>query len=237
MAIFVTNLAAAVGGITWVLMDYRLEKKWSTVGFCSGAVAGLVCITPGSGYVQPWAAVVYGVVAGAACNYATNIKYLLRVDDCLDIFAVHAVGGFVGNILTAIFADRSVAALDGVTSIPGGWIDRHWIQLPIHLAESSAAAAWSFVVTFLIVYTLQFAGRYIPALRLRLDDDEEDRGVDETEIGEFAVSSPFHVHMRRLTDMEQYDYVGFDASLKPEHDITEMVYEKDASGAVVSIVR
>ncbi len=104
MAAVVTNLAACVGGMTWCLVDYRLERKWSTVGFCSGVVAGLVAITPGSGYVPAWSAVVYGVVGGAACNYATKLKYFLRCDDALDIFAVHAVGGFVGNICTAFFA-------------------------------------------------------------------------------------------------------------------------------------
>lgn len=104
MAAVVTNLAACVGGITWCLIDYRLEKKWSTVGFCSGVVAGLVAITPGSGYVPAWSAVVYGVVAGTGCNYATKLKYFMRCDDALDIFAVHAVGGFIGNICTAFFA-------------------------------------------------------------------------------------------------------------------------------------
>lgn len=104
MAAVVTNLAACVGGITWCLMDYRLEGKWSTVGFCSGVVVGLVAITPASGYVPAWAAVVFGVVAGIGCNYATKFKYLVRVDDALDIFAVHAVGGFIGNTLTAFFA-------------------------------------------------------------------------------------------------------------------------------------
>ena len=104
MATVVTNLAASVGGITWCLLDYRLERKWSTVGFCSGVVAGLVAITPGSGYVPAWAAVVFGVVAGIGCNYATKLKYLINCDDALDIFAVHAVGGFIGNLLTALFA-------------------------------------------------------------------------------------------------------------------------------------
>ena len=104
MAAVVTNLAACVGGITWCLVDYRLERKWSTVGFCSGVIAGLVAITPGSGFVPPWAAVIFGVVGGISCNYATKLKYFLRADDALDIFAVHAVGGFVGDILTAFFA-------------------------------------------------------------------------------------------------------------------------------------
>ena len=104
MAAVVTNLAASVGGVTWCLLDYRLEQKFSLVGFCSGVVAGLVCITPGSGFVPPWAAVVYGVVSGSACNYATKFKFYWGVDDALDIFAIHAVGGFCGNILTAFFA-------------------------------------------------------------------------------------------------------------------------------------
>ena len=104
MAAVVTNLAASVGGVTWCLLDYRLEKKWSAVGFCSGVVAGLVAITPGSGFVPAWAAVVYGVVGGAACNYATKVKFFLGIDDALDIFAVHAIGGLVGNLLTGFFA-------------------------------------------------------------------------------------------------------------------------------------
>jgi len=104
MAAVVTNIAAGVGGVTWCLLDYRLEKKWSTVGFCSGVLSGLVAITPGSGFVTPWASFIFGVVGAAACNYATKLKYLLRVDDALDIFAVHGIGGIVGNILTAFFA-------------------------------------------------------------------------------------------------------------------------------------
>lgn len=104
MAAVNTNLAASVGGVTWCLLDYRLERKWSAVGFCSGVVAGLVAITPGSGYVPAWSAIVFGVVAGSACNYATKVKFFLGIDDALDIFAVHGIGGFVGNILTGFFA-------------------------------------------------------------------------------------------------------------------------------------
>lgn len=104
MAAVVTNIAAGVGGVTWCLLDYRLEKKWSTVGFCSGVLSGLVAITPGSGFVTPWASFIFGVVGAAGCNYATKLKYLLRVDDALDIFAVHGIGGILGNILTAFFA-------------------------------------------------------------------------------------------------------------------------------------
>jgi Amt family ammonium transporter len=100
MACVVTNLAASVGAFTWVLIDYRLEHKWSAVGWCSGAITGLVAITPASGYVPAWSAVVYGVVGSIACNYATRVKFIIGVDDGLDIFAVHAIGGMVGNLLT-----------------------------------------------------------------------------------------------------------------------------------------
>ena len=104
MACFVTNLAASVGGVTWCILDYRLEKKWSAVGFCSGAIAGLVAITPGSGFVTPWAAVIFGIVGAAACNFATKLKFLMRIDDAIDVFAVHGIGGMVGNMLTGLFA-------------------------------------------------------------------------------------------------------------------------------------
>jgi ammonium transporter, Amt family len=104
MACVVTNLAASVGGITWVLVDYRLQQKWSTVGFCSGAIAGLVAITPASGYVPAWSAPIFGFVGATACNYATQLKFYLKADDAFDIFAQHAVGGLVGNLLTGLFA-------------------------------------------------------------------------------------------------------------------------------------
>ena len=74
------------------------------MGFCSGAVAGLVAITPGSGFVPAWSAIVFGLVAGSACNYGTKIKFWLKIDDSLDIFAVHAIGGFAGDLLTGLFA-------------------------------------------------------------------------------------------------------------------------------------
>jgi Amt family ammonium transporter len=83
-ACIVTNLAASVGGLTWMLWDYRIGRKWSAVGFCSGAVSGLVAITPAAGFVGAPAAVAFGAVAGTVCNFATQLKYLLHYDDCLD---------------------------------------------------------------------------------------------------------------------------------------------------------
>ncbi|KDN45694.1 hypothetical protein RSAG8_04778, partial [Rhizoctonia solani AG-8 WAC10335] len=189
-ACIVTNLAASVGGLTWMLWDYRLEKKWSVVSFCSGAIAGLVAITPASGFVGAPAAVAFGVVAGTACNFATQLKFLLHYDECLDVFASHGIGGMVGNIMTALFAQASVAAFDGVSKIPGGWFDHHYIQLGYQLADSTAGFAYSFVMTTLILWIFHF----IPFLRLRTTEQAEDLGMDDHDMGEFA-----------------YDYVSLDA--------------------------
>jgi len=186
MAAIVTNLAACVGGITWCLVDYRLEGKWSTVGFCSGVIAGLVAITPGSGFVPAWAAVVFGVCGGIFCNYATKLKYFLRCDDALDIFAVHGVGGFVGNILTAFFAADYIAHLDGYTVIPGGFLNHNWIQLGYQLADSVTGAAYSFAGTCLILGCLDMIGKFLPVFKLRASEEEEVLGIDDVEIGEFA---------------------------------------------------
>ncbi|KAF8630808.1 hypothetical protein AX15_002710 [Amanita polypyramis BW_CC] len=191
-ACIVTNLAASVGGLTWMLWDYRIEKKMSAVGFCSGAIAGLVAITPASGFVGSPAALVFGFMAGTVCNFATKLKFLLRVDDALDIFASHAIGGIVGNILTALFAQSSVAEFDGIAAIPGGWFDRHFVQLGIQLADSVTGLSWSFVVTTIILWIMH----YIPGLRLRASEEAEILGIDDAEMGEFA-----------------YDYVGLEQEI------------------------
>jgi Amt family ammonium transporter len=182
MACFVTNLAASCGGIAWMLLDYRLEKKWSTVGFCSGAICGLVAITPAAGFVKPWAAVIIGICGGVICNFATKLKFLLQVDDGLDIFAVHGVGGFAGNILTGIFGDSSIAALDGGTYDPIGWVDGHFVQLGYQIAGSLAIFAWSFTVSCILLFVMNL----IPGLSLRVTPEEEELGLDDCQLGEFA---------------------------------------------------
>jgi Amt family ammonium transporter len=182
MAAVVTNLAASVGGITWCVLDYRLERKWSTVGFCSGVVAGLVAITPGSGFVPAWSAVVYGVVGAAGANYATKLKFVLGIDDALDIFAEHAIGGLIGNILTAFFAADYIAHLDGFSEIPGGWLNHHWVQLGYQLADSVSGGIYSFGGTCIILFVMNL----IPGLSLRVSEEAEILGIDDAEIGEFA---------------------------------------------------
>ncbi|KAF9327509.1 hypothetical protein BGZ91_001434 [Linnemannia elongata] len=182
MACVVTNLAASVGGITWVLLDYRHERKLSVLGFCSGAVAGLVAITPGSGFVSPASSVAIGFLGACACNLAVRLKHHLKYDDAFDVFAVHGVGGIVGNLLTGIFAQKWVAALDGATVIAGGWLDGHWMQIVHQLADSAAGLGWSFTVTYLILFIMN----KIPGLNLRAKAINEHRGLDLAELGEMA---------------------------------------------------
>ncbi|KAF8845456.1 ammonium transporter [Paxillus ammoniavirescens] len=183
MAVWNSMLAAAFGGIVWCLLDYRLERKYSMVGFCSGTIAGLVAATPASGYIQPWAAVIMGIVTSAVCNYATKVKFFFKIDDALDLFAEHAVGGVIGLLANGLFASRTIIALDGVnTNVNGGWVDHNYKQLYIQFAYVCAVCAYTFVVTVIIAKAIDM----IPGLHLKTTPEGENLGVDEVEIGEFA---------------------------------------------------
>ena len=142
LACAVTNLAACTGGFTWCMWDYFLSKprhKFTMFGFCMGAMAGLVCITPGSGYVGLASSLVFGIGGSTCVYFGRRVKVLLKVDDAFDIFAQHGIGGFVGSLLTGIFAQQDIAALDQAT-IPGGWLNGHWIQI---LYQMAFAGKWS----------------------------------------------------------------------------------------------
>ncbi|PCH33273.1 ammonium transporter [Wolfiporia cocos MD-104 SS10] len=183
LAIWNSMIAAAMSGIVWCALDYRIERKFSMVGFCSGTIAGLVAATPASGYIPQWAALVMGIVVGAISNYSTKVKFLMRIDDALDLYAEHAIGGIVGLLFNALFADSELIALDGVnTSVPGGWLDHNWKQLYIQFAYVCAAVGYAFVVTALLAKGLDM----IPMLSLRASPEAEVLGMDDAEIGEFA---------------------------------------------------
>ena len=98
-------------------MDYFISGQWSVVGFCSGVVAGLVGITPASGFVPVWSSIIIGILSAVAANYASNLTHYFKIDDALSIFSIHAVAGFVGNLCTAVFAADYIAHLDGYTII------------------------------------------------------------------------------------------------------------------------
>lgn len=181
-ACYITNLSACMGGLAWILLDYRLEKKWSTVGFCSGAISGLVGITPAAGFVPAYGAIVIGVVSGIGCNFATKLKFLIGVDDALDIFAVHGVGGMIGNILTGIFGASWIAGLAGEEHDPIGWVDGNFVQLGYQIAGTLACFSWCFVLTCIILFLMNL----VPGLSLRASPAEEDIGMDDCQLGEFA---------------------------------------------------
>ncbi|KAJ1020149.1 hypothetical protein NDA16_004429 [Ustilago loliicola] len=222
-AMMVTQVAASVGALTWMFWDWRLERKWSAIGFCSGAISGLVAITPASGYVGTPAAVAFGVVGGTACNFATGLKNILGYDDALDIFAAHGIGGMVGNILTAFFADSRVASFDGSTPIPGGWINKNWIQLGYQLADSASGFGWSFVVTMILLFAID----RIPGCHFRASEDDEMLGIDLAQIGEevFSVPLPHDFHRPEEGADVTHATGSVDAKYSPSHS------EKDLEAA------
>jgi len=182
MAITATNLAACFGGVTWMLLDWRHFHKWSVVGFCTGAIAGLVAITPAAGFVGIPASALIGFAAAGISNLLTRLKIWFNFDDTLDIFACHGISGMIGLFLTGIFAQASVAANDGIAEIPGGWLDGHFVQLGYQMAWICFCTGWTAVGTFIIMFVID----HIPGLHFRTDDDGETCGLDEVECGEFA---------------------------------------------------
>ena len=172
-ALLVTNTAAAAATLTWVLASYFHRRKVSVVGAAAGAVAGLVAITPASGFVSAGGAVLIGLVAGGLCYSATLLRERLRIDDALDVFAVHGVGGMFGAVATGVLA---VAAIGGVS----GAIEGNLGQVGIQLVAVGVAAAFSAGATFVIVKGIEFV------LGLRVEPQQEELGLDLTVHGEVA---------------------------------------------------
>ncbi|GAA5950455.1 hypothetical protein JCM21900_004810 [Sporobolomyces salmonicolor] len=177
-----TNIAASSGALAWTALDYRYTGKYSVTGLCSGILAGMIGITPAVGYVGAPAAIAVGACTAVAANCATSVKVFLKVDDPVDAFAMHGLGGVAGAILTGFFADSRVTSFDGITEIPGGWINHHWIQLGYQLAGCVTIFAYTAVVS----YALLFIINLIPGLKLRASEEDEIVGIDLAETGESA---------------------------------------------------
>ncbi|EGP86482.1 unnamed protein product [Zymoseptoria tritici ST99CH_1A5] len=192
MACWNSNLTAMFAAMTWVLLDWRLARKWSMVGWCSGTISGLVAATPASGFIPPWASVILGITTGVVANFATKIKYWIKIDDSMDVFAEHGVAGIVGLVFNGFFAAKYVIGLDGVNTglFDGGWIHGNYIQMGYQIAFIVAACAWSFVVSAILAYAINF----IPGLKLRASEEAELLGMDDDQLGEFAYD---YVEVRR----------------------------------------
>jgi Amt family ammonium transporter len=174
MAMLVTHLSAAVASLTWLVIETVKFGKPSLVGFVTGTIAGLATVTPASGFVGPLGGVLLGLAGGVLCFLAVDlIKHRWKIDDSLDVLAVHGVGGATGTLLVAF-----LAALPGGTGVnsDGGAMSQFLVQL----AGVAAAAGWSVVATFVIVKVITVT------IGLRVSKDEEIEGLDFTAHGEKA---------------------------------------------------
>lgn len=177
LAAFNTNTAACTGVLGWVLVDYIKHRgKFSVVGACEGAIAGLVGITPAAGFVSVWLAALIGFLTSIVCALLQDINEWLHIDEGMDVFKLHGIGGMVGAFLTGIFASQSIAALDGVTEATGG-IGGNGVQVGKQLAEVCAISAYSFIVSCILLYILKF----IPGMQLRVDEEAEMVGLDRAQ--------------------------------------------------------
>ncbi len=167
-AFIVTQIAAGVAGTAWLLMEQFQHGKPTTLGFASGAVAGLVAITPAAGFVGYLAAVAIGVAAGVVCYLALQIKFALNFDDALDVVAVHLVGGILGSLLTGVFSESRInpSVLDGLFFGGGS------TQLIRQTIAVVVAFGFSFIISFVLLKLVD------AVIGLRITEAEERRGLD-----------------------------------------------------------
>ena len=177
-ALALLNTQVATGGalIGWVLVERIRDGHATSVGAASGAVAGLVAITPACAYIAPWAAVLLGLIAGVVCAYAVNLKTKLGFDDSLDVVGVHLFGGLVGCLLIGFFATTKVNSLGADGVLNGG----SWGLLGKQALGSLTVAAFSFIVTLLLAMAID------KTIGFRVTADEEREGIDLVEHGEIA---------------------------------------------------
>ena len=172
-AIVNTNLAAAAGGVAWMLLDWARKGRPSAVGMAVGAVCGLAAVTPAAGYVPAYAGILIGLAAGIICNYVASWRARTKLDDSLDVFAAHGVGGMLGTVAVGIFA---ASAINGVN----GALYGNPMQLAIQCLGVAVVAAFAFCGSYVL---LRVINHYVP---LRARPEEERQGLDVTEFGEQA---------------------------------------------------
>lgn len=166
-AFVVTHVASAVAALSWVFLEWLHRGKPTTLGAASGAVAGLVAITPGSGFVGPMSAIVIGALAGAICYGGVLLKTKLRYDDSLDVVGIHGLGGIWGALATGLFASKAVNP-DGADGLFFGNPGQLWTQF----ISVIATMAFAFVMTLIILKVIDLV------IGLRISDEEEAKGMD-----------------------------------------------------------
>jgi Amt family ammonium transporter len=169
MAMASTQIATAAAALAWMFAEWLMKGKPSVLGIASGAVAGLVAVTPASGFVLPSGALVIGIAAGILCFFAsTSLKNALGYDDSLDAFGVHAIGGIIGALLTGVFATMAV---NGAAD-PVGWIDGNAGQVITQIKGIAVTIVYDAVVSFIILMAIKLT------IGLRVSEDIEREGLD-----------------------------------------------------------
>ncbi len=175
MAMLVTHISAAAGTLTWAAIEWKKFGKASVLGAVTGMVAGLGTITPASGFVGPGGALVIGIAAGFVCFYATvYIKQKLKIDDSLDVFPVHGVGGILGTLLVGVFASTSLGAFSGFGFADG--IETIGGQVYVQLIGIVSTLAYTAVVTYVLLKLVA-----LMTDGLRIDEESEVSGLDQIE--------------------------------------------------------
>jgi Amt family ammonium transporter len=169
MAMVVTQIATGTAVLGWMFAEWIVHKKPTLLGMASGAVSGLVAITPAAGFVDPMGSLWIGLAAGVICFIAsTSVKRAIGYDDALDVFGVHCIGGIVGAVLTGVFATMAITGSD----VPVGGIDGNWAQVGVQIKGILWTLVYSGVGTFvLLMVTKIFFG-------LRVSPQEEVEGLD-----------------------------------------------------------
>ncbi len=178
-AVVNTHLGAATGMLGWLIVEKIKSGKATTLGAASGAVAGLVAITPAAGFVGDASPLIFGFVAGAGCYLALGVKEKMNWDDSLDVIAVHGVGGLIGTLLVGLFADTAVNAGGADGLFYGGGLG----LLGDQFVAAISVAVFSFVVTLAIAIGIH------RTIGLRVDDEDELVGLDQTQHAEAAYSA------------------------------------------------
>ena len=168
-AFLVTHLATSAAAVIWMALEWILYKKPTIVGFCTGAVAGLVAITPAAGTADVLGAFAIGGISALVCFFmVAYVKPKLKYDDSLDAFGVHGIGGIVGSILTGVFATRAITGPEGVQ----GALYGDWNQLWIQVVATGASVVYSAVLTFILFFIVN------KTIGLRVSKDDESTGLD-----------------------------------------------------------
>jgi Amt family ammonium transporter len=179
LALTASQVAAAAAALSWVTAEWLHKGKPTALGLASGVVAGLVAVTPASGFVGPLAALAIGLIAGLVCYGAVCLKPLLKYDDSLDAFGVHGVGGFLGALLTGVFASVVlVNNANGNTDPVGRLADGRVVQFGVQALAAVVAAAYAFAVTLVLVKVIDVAWGF------SLSAEAENVGLDRAEHGE-----------------------------------------------------